>query len=172
MRLRKLNCIFAMACFAASAFGVVKMPSIFSDNMMFQRDMPAPVWGTAEPNADILVEFGGKKVSTKAEISGKWRVVLPKMKADKNPKDMTILENSMPAKKIKNILVGEVWVASGQSHMEWNVSGTETAAETKKEADYPMMRYFRQRGDFASGKPLEDCVNGRWVVTTPREVSS
>ena len=172
MRLRKLNCIFAMACFAASAFGVVKMPSIFSDNMMFQRDMPAPVWGTAEPNADILVEFGGKKVSTKAEISGKWRVVLPKMKADKNPKDMTILENSMPAKKIKNILVGEVWVASGQSNMEWNVSGTDTAAETKKEADYPMMRYFRQRGDFASGKPLEDCVNGRWVVTTPREVSS
>ena len=96
--------------------------------------MPAPVWGTAEPNADILVEFGGKKVSTKAEISGKWRVVLPKMKADKTPKEMTVFENSMPAKKIKNILVGEVWVASGQSNMEWNVSGTDTAEETKKKS--------------------------------------
>lgn len=172
MILKKLNCLFICIGFAVSAFGAVKMPSIFSDNMMFQRDMPAPVWGTAEPNADILVEFGGKKVSTKAEISGKWRVVLPKMKADKTPKEMTVFENSMPAKKIKNILVGEVWVASGQSNMEWNVSGTDTAEETKKVADYPQMRYFRQRGDFASGKPLDDCVNGRWVVTTPREVAS
>lgn len=109
MILKKLNCLFICIGFAVSAFGAVKMPSIFSDNMMFQRDMPAPVWGTAEPNADILVEFGGKKVSTKAEISGKWRVVLPKMKADKTPKEMTVFENSMPAKKIKNILVGEVW---------------------------------------------------------------
>ena len=101
MILKKLNCLFICIGFAVSAFGAVKMPSIFSDNMMFQRDMPAPVWGTAEPNADILVEFGGKKVSTKAEISGKWRVVLPKMKADKTPKEMTVFENSMPAKKIK-----------------------------------------------------------------------
>ncbi|MFR6032041.1 MAG: hypothetical protein ACLUKN_02015 [Bacilli bacterium] len=74
------------------------MPSIFLDNMMFQRDMPAPVWGTAEPNADILVEFGGKSFNQGGNI-GKWRVVLPKMKADKTPKEMTVFENSMPAKK-------------------------------------------------------------------------
>ncbi|MFR6032040.1 MAG: hypothetical protein ACLUKN_02010 [Bacilli bacterium] len=53
--------------------------------------------------------------------------------------------------------------------MEWNVSNGYCRGD-KKVADYPQMRYFRQRGDFASGKPLDDCVNGRWVVTTPRRL--
>ena len=158
--------MFICIGFAVSAFGAVKMPSIFSDNMMFQRDMPAPVWGTAEPNADILVEFGGKKVSTKAEISGKWRVVLPKMKADKTPKEMTVFENSMPAKKIKNILVGEVWVASGQSNMEWSPNnGIMNQKEEIKAANYPHIRFFSLEKQ--GSHTLQDNCRGCWEPCTP-----
>jgi len=163
---------FAAAFFMASLslFAEIKMPAIFSDNMVLQRDASVKVWGLASSKAGVEVQFAGANATTKADKDGKWSVELPMMKASKEPREMSILENDKLSKKIKNVLVGEVWLASGQSNMEWNVGNTDTAEATKKEADYPTMRYFKQRGDFASSKPMADCVGGKWVETTPNQV--
>ena len=102
--------LFAALIAVSSAFAEIWTPSVFSDNMMLQRDAFVRVWGTSAPNAKVEVEFGGKRKSTKADADGKWSLKLDKMPADKNPREMTIYENGKVGKKIGNILVGEVWI--------------------------------------------------------------
>ena len=101
---------------AASAFGEIKMPKIFSDGMVLQRGMPVKIWGTADANASVDVEFAGEKKSAKAGADGKWLVVLDKMPASKTPRAITVYENGNAGAKIGNVLVGEVWIAGGQSN--------------------------------------------------------
>ena len=110
-------------CFAAAfwmtlgqAEGVVTLPGVISSHMVLQRDRPVPVWGWADPEEEITVEFGGATAKGKANEQGSWRVVLPAMKADRIGRSMTIRgKNTI---QLDDILIGEVWVASGQSNME------------------------------------------------------
>ena len=110
---------FALSAFAASAlFAEIKLPRVFSDDMVFQRQKPVKIWGTAEPGADVKVEFAGNSGSAKAGKDGKWSLFLGAMEASAEPREMRISENGKPAKTVKNILVGEVWILGGQSNME------------------------------------------------------
>ena len=95
-------------------FAQVKPVSLFSDNMVLQRETNVPVWGTASEGESITVEFEGQKLTTTAK-EGKWKVILKPLKAG-GPFTMTIKGNNTVT--IKNILVGEVWLCSGQSNME------------------------------------------------------
>jgi len=147
----------------------IKMPSIFSDNMVLQQGMPIAVWGKAEPNAAVSVKFAGAQAEAKADALGKWRAELPALKANSSPAVMEILEDGKAAFKISNVLVGEVWVTGGQSNMAFLLRSCDTAKEATARANYPLIRYFNQRGVALSETPQEDFAQGAaaWLETTP-----
>ncbi len=152
------------------AFSAIKMSSIFSDNMMFQRDMPIKVWGSVSAGAKVEVEFGGIKKSAKVNDNGDWSVVLEKMLANKVPQEMVVFENGKVGKRIKNILVGEVWILGGQSNMGFKVSKTIGAEKTISKANYPEIRYFGQNTWALSKTPRKTAPTGVWKVVTPENV--
>lgn len=101
------------------AIADVSLPSIFSDHMVLQRDMPCPVWGTAAPGEEVAVQFAGQEKTTTADANGDWRVALDPLSAPGGG-EMTIAgENTIT---LADVAVGEVWVCSGQSNMEWPLS--------------------------------------------------
>ena len=115
--LSKLLAAVAVCAFsAAGAFAEVSVPKCFTDNGVFQRDKPICVWGWAEPNEQVTVTFGDNSVTTTACEKGAWKVELPALPASYEPKDLTI--KGANELKFTNILVGEVWICSGQSNME------------------------------------------------------
>jgi len=152
------------------AKAIVKPNTLFSDNAVLQQGVTIPVWGKATGNEKVSVEFANQKVSTIAK-NGKWMVKLNPIKAG-GPYTMTIKgENSI---EIKNILVGEVWVCSGQSNMErqlgprWGQPLISNWKDEAAEADYPFIREFNvpQAVDIT---PQEE-VNSKWVVCNPQSV--
>ena len=107
-----------------------QLGSLFKDHMVLQRDMPIPVWGKAAAGSTITVHFANYKKQTIADSNGKWSVKLSALKGSFEPKTM-IISSSMDEKaiKISDVLVGEVWICSGQSNMQFSVNG---APEVKK----------------------------------------
>ncbi|OMP31649.1 sialate O-acetylesterase [Mangrovimonas sp. DI 80] len=146
-----------------SIFGYAKveMPLLFADDMVLQRNKPIPVWGWADANEKIEVSFNGQKVKTKADKDGKWSLELKSEKAG-GPFTMTIKgKNTI---QIKNILVGEVWICSGQSNMEFAVSGVTYAEQEMNDADYPQIRQFLVAQDM-SAQPKSHLKQGNWTVS-------
>jgi len=122
---------------------VVKPNNLFSDNAVLQQGIPVPVWGTANNGEKVTVTFAGQKAETVAK-EGKWKVVLPALKASETPQTMAISgENKI---EIKNLLVGEVWVCGGQSNMQFAISGKGSAItllnseEVLKSINDPLLR--------------------------------
>jgi len=115
-------------------FGRIKMGTPFSDGAVLQRGMEVPVWGTAEPDSTVEVEFGGAKKSAAVGADGSWLVKLPAMEASSESRTMTVREKKKgiffdgvtDSVCIEDVLVGEVWFASGQSNMECPIWGTAT----------------------------------------------
>ena len=154
--MKKLSLIFLSAVLCGLTYAEVKMPSIFGDNMLLQRDMSVKIWGKADANAKVDVSFAGQKKSTKADVNGNWSLKLDKMSANKNPQEMTISENGKIGKTIKNILVGEVWIAGGQSNMQWNIYSTTEYKNFAERAKYPTIRYFNQNTCTLAKEPAFD----------------
>jgi sialate O-acetylesterase len=119
----------------------IKLPAIFADSMVLQRDMPLPIWGTAKKNATVTVLFKGTKASGKADRHGNWKITLPPSEAggpfllQVTDKESTII--------LKDLHVGEVWLCSGQSNMEWPLEQSEGVPEELKNADNSKIRFFR-----------------------------
>lgn len=153
--------LLAACLLAASAPAAVTAPRIFSDGMILQQAMPVPVWGTAAPGEKVTVSFAGQQKTATADAEGKWRVTLDALPASKNPAEMTIVgANTLT---IKDILVGEVWLCSGQSNMAMVVGGClNAAAEAAAAKDTPLVREFAlPRLD--AGRPQSDAA-GRWLA--------
>jgi len=106
----------------------IELGAPFCDNMVLQRQMAVPVWGWSKPGAKVTVAFSGQKQEAKAGKDGKWMVELNDLKAGFKPAEMVITESTGRTVTLKNILVGEVWMASGQSNMQWKV-GKSTCAK-------------------------------------------
>jgi len=104
---------------AAAAPPVIELGAPFCDNAVLQRDMKVPVWGWSKPGTKVTVAFAGQEKTATAGQNGKWMLELDKLKASFEPRDMTITESTGKKVTLKNILVGEVWMASGQSNMQW-----------------------------------------------------
>ncbi|OYV01764.1 MAG: sialate O-acetylesterase, partial [Verrucomicrobiales bacterium VVV1] len=102
-----------------AAAPAIELGSPFLDNAILQREMPMPVWGWSKPGATITVEFAGQKESAKAGADGKWMLKLKPLTANSEPAEMLVSDSDGKKVALKNILVGEVWHASGQSNMEW-----------------------------------------------------
>jgi len=162
-----------MAGFSAAE---LKMPGMFSDNMVLQRDKPVPVWGWAEQGAEVTVEFAGQKKTAKvAGTNGEWRVTLDPMLANSRPQTMTVtssnLESEISNLKFTNVLIGDVWLCSGQSNMEmpvgyvsWTGGALNYEEEIKRSAN-PLIRQFRVEWDRRGYSPKYG--DGTWLTAGP-----
>jgi sialate O-acetylesterase len=142
--------------------------SMFSDHMVLQRDMKAPIWGTAAPGSKVSVKLDDHEAKTaEADADGQWKVALDPLEAG-GPHELTVTagEDSL---KLTDILVGEVWVASGQSNMEWSVARSKDPDTEIAVADWPDIRFIdvpNQTGD----KPRDSFESAGWQVCKPETI--
>lgn len=164
--MKKLAVLFAFAACAARAD--VVPASVFTDNMVLQRDRPVPVWGTAAPQEKVTVEFAGRSKSAEADTKGQWRIVLDPLAAGREPRDLVLRGAGTNSLVLTNVLVGEVWLCSGQSNMEWTVAKSADYDAVKADADRPLIRHFKvPRRD----RPFpEEKIDAAWTVCTPETV--
>lgn len=157
--------VIALSAFVSGPLRAdVKPNPLFTDGAVLQRGQPVPVWGTARDGEKVTVEFAGQKASTTA-AGGKWSVSLNPLK-EGGPFTMKITGDN--AVTVNNLLVGEVWVCSGQSNMEFKFTGTHNAKEEGPKADYPKIRMFTVKKR-VSAKPLAE-AEGSWVECSPQTV--
>ena len=147
----------------------IRLPKIFGDSMVLQRGVAIPVWGWANKNQKILVSFNNQHKQTKAGSDGRWKINLEPEK-EGGPYTLTIKgENTIV---INDVLVGDVWVCSGQSNMEFTVDEARNAPVEIAEANYPYIRHI-DIADAVSDKPLEDVSKtGGWQAATGGNVGN
>ncbi|MFL1013221.1 sialate O-acetylesterase [Flavisericum labens] len=153
-------------CLSIICHAHVELPKLFSDGMVLQRNKPIPVWGWAKPNEKITVSFKNQKLKTKADKTGKWKVVLKAEKAG-GPFSMNVQGKNNIV--LDDVLIGEVWICSGQSNMEWPVSQSDNFEAERNDSDYPNIRHFLLEKDMA-GKPKEKLKEGNWEVCSNNTV--
>ena len=160
----------SFACLAvatSSALAETRLPSVFGSHMVLQRDQELPVWGWDEAGTEVTVRLGDSSVSGKAGKNGKWSVKLPKQSAG-GPLKLTVTGSS--SVELSDILIGEVWVCSGQSNMEWSVTRATNAKAEITAAKYPKIRLFHVP-KVPAGLPQDD-VEAQWKVCSPETVPS
>jgi len=146
----------------------VTLPKIFSSNMVLQQGIEIPVWGWADKNERIRVTFNNETVRTRADKEGNWMVKLPVQKYG-GPFTLTI--NGKNTVEFTNVMVGEVWIASGQSNMEMRVDQSNNAEEEIAAASYPSIRLFTVPKAVAQF-PKNDISGGEWVECSPETVGA
>ncbi len=150
---------------AGSVHADVTLPHVLSDHMVLQRDRPLPVWGSADPGEEVTVEIAGLEARATADPSGKWRVELPPLEAG-GPHTLTVSgRNSI---SLEDVLIGEVWLCSGQSNMEMGISVVANGAEEAAAADFPRIRLYEVPRN-PRGEPQDD-VAARWLVCAPETI--
>ena len=164
----KKSIVFILLIFSMVTTANVKMPLLFSDGMVVQRNKEIPIWGFADANEKVEVHFNKQIVKTQADKNGKWMLKLNPEKAG-GPFELIIIGKNKIT--IKNVLVGEIWICSGQSNMEFQVSKTINAAKEIEDSDYPMIRHFGVAQDL-SGKPKDDLKSGKWEVSSQETVGN
>jgi sialate O-acetylesterase len=158
--------LFLLCSIAATAN--VKMPLVFSDGMVLQRNKPIPVWGWADANEKVEIRFNKQTKTIIADQNGKWSINLNAEKAG-GPFELSITGKNTIT--IKNVLVGEVWICSGQSNMEFQVYKTMNAEKEIEDSNYPMIRHFGVAQDL-SGKPKDDLKSAKWEVSNKENVGN
>jgi sialate O-acetylesterase len=144
----------------------IKLPAIFSKHMVVQAETAVPVWGWADPGEEVTVTFADQTRNTKAGADGKWTVTLGKLKASAETKVLTAKGHNTLT--VDDVLVGEVWLASGQSNMALQVNRAENAEAEAAAANFPAIRMFTVRSG-ATDEPQADCA-GAWQVCEPKTV--
>jgi len=147
----------------------IELGAPFCDNMILQREMDVPVWGWSKPGTTVTVAFSGQKATAEAGKDGKWMLKLKPLKASDEPVEMTISDSDGKTVVLKNVLVGEVWMASGQSNMQWKagkcdvaklLARIEEAVKAGKEKQ-PVIREFEVTSVFSALHPIERAT-GAW----------
>ena len=161
----KLNpaTVLCLALLPLAAEAGVRVPGFFGDHMVLQRDIPVPIWGWADPGESVKVKFAGQTAATKADADGKWMLKLKPMKADAAGKILSI--NDI---QIKDVVVGEVWICSGQSNMQFRVDKVLNARQEIADAKYPGIRQLNMQRT-AAYLPNTN-ANGEWSVCSPETV--
>jgi sialate O-acetylesterase len=155
-------CALTALTFAFVAQAEVKLHGLFSDNMVLQRDAAVPVWGWADDGEKVTVEFRNQKVSTTAK-DGKWMVKLKKLKAG-GPDELRV-NGKNAAITLKNVLVGEVWIASGQSNMEWPMRASFSPDTELPKTENAMLRLYTVPK--LKAEEPRDNVPASWQLSNP-----
>ncbi len=164
--MKKWFMVFALLALTggSSLFADVRLPELVGDNMVLQQNTKLPLWGWAAPGERVTVSFNGQQLSAKAGKDGKWTVTLAPVPAG-GPFEMTIKGNNTI--NLRNILVGEVWLASGQSNMEWFLSSTvDNHVQEIAAANYPQIRLIDVRNTVAF-RPKAEMESDGWKICSP-----
>ena len=145
----------------------LRLSRLVGDGMVMQRNASVPVWGWARPGQDVVVTFDRKTHRAKADASGHWKVTLPPRGAG-GPHQMTVAANGQRV-QVRDILIGDVWLASGQSNIEWTVADSRNAAQEIAAARDPRIRHFKVPQSWAPA-PEETLAGGEWKVANPANV--
>lgn len=147
-------------------FSAVRLPFLFSDGMVIQRDKEVPVWGWADDNEPVTVSFNGQSITAIAH-NGKWSVRLKPMKAETKPQTMTVKGHNLV--EVHDILIGEVWICAGQSNMEWDVRRTNGGKEAITSSNNDQLRICVVPHN-VQHTPVDD-VKVSWKQASPSAVS-
>ncbi len=166
--------LFIISFFCVSqTYAQVKLPTVFSNDMVLQSGKPVKIWGTASAGEAVAVSFGKQKKQTRASESGNWQVTLNALTASAEPADLLIAASNNIT--LKNVLVGEVWICSGQSNMDFTVAkedrywcGVFNEAEEVAAANYPLIRVFDT--DFTPSATPQNDVTGKWETVSPQTI--
>jgi len=159
--------LLVLALSLGGAEAGLKLPALVGDHMVLQRDLANPVWGWADPGADIAVAIAGQTHAAKADEEGRWRVVLDPMAGSNHALRLTIVSKSERI-VLSNVVVGEVWICSGQSNMQWSTGQSDDPDLETAAANFPNIRLItvpqvgtqEKQADFA----------GQWEICTPETV--
>jgi sialate O-acetylesterase len=168
----KLTPFLTLALALASLSSVpadVVLSKLFGDHMVLQQNQPIRIWGQAEPGEQVTAELAGKSASGKAGEDRRWRIDLPAMAADGKAHTLTVKGNN--SLTLNDVLLGEVWICSGQSNMEWTpkkniLNGKEEIAT----ATHPEIRLFNVPGHVSVPEPLDD-PRGQWQICSPETIA-
>jgi sialate O-acetylesterase len=144
----------------------LRLPRIFQDGVVLQRGGPIPVWGWATPNAVVTIAMNGRRARATADAKGEWSTQLMPMQAG-GPHTLDV-ESSGARVTIRDVLIGDVWVASGQSNMEWPLVGSTNGAAAVVTANDPQIREYAVPHTF-SETPQSDLAGGKWTAATPQQ---
>lgn len=155
-------------CFASVAAAEVKLPSVFADHMVIQRNLPVHVWGFSDPAEKVTVQFRGESREVAADALGRWQVSLPPGAAG-GPFELEVRGDSVI--HLSDVMVGDVWVASGQSNMGLALHEVNNAAAEIASANHALIRLFHV-DQVASDFPLDDLKpKTSWTRATPQSVA-
>src|SRR5690606_24271939 len=143
----------------------VKLPQIFGDHMVLQRDQPIAIWGRSSPGEQVTVQFNKQTRKARADKNGKWKVTLNPVPAG-GPYVLTVRGKNTIT--FSDVLVGEVWICSGQSNMAWTVQRSMDAKQEIAEANYPRIRHIKIPTAIAA-TPQDDVSKTNWKVCSPEE---
>ncbi|MDF1756493.1 MAG: sialate O-acetylesterase [Verrucomicrobiales bacterium] len=157
----------ALAAFSAPASAELKLSSVFGDHMVLQRDMDLKIWGWADPGQEVSVEISDQKVTGRAGDDGRWEVKIAPLATNAEGLTMSVVAGE-EKKNFSDILVGEVWVCSGQSNMQWSVSQSYDADIEVLTAKFPKMRLITvpQVGT----QEIQNDFKGEWKACSPETV--
>jgi sialate O-acetylesterase len=164
--MRKLFLLTTLTAVALTANAEIKLPAIIGDNMVLQQKQANPIWGWDKPGTQITVSISGQSKTAKADDKGKWTVKLDPMPASSKPATMQIKGTNQV--ELKNILVGEVWICSGQSNMQWSVSQSYDAELEIATAKFPQIRLISVP-QVGTQEPQDD-FKGAWAECSPANV--
>jgi len=165
------SCLSIALVAAASTgwlFADVKLPAIISDHMVLEKAAKVPIWGKADPGEEVTVTLGGQAAKAKAGADGKWMTTLNLKDSAPGPFEMTVEGKNKLT--VADVVVGEVWVASGQSNMEWILASTTGAAEEIAQSANPMLRQFLVKKKATCD--VQDDTEGAWVAASPQTSGS
>jgi sialate O-acetylesterase len=155
---------------APTARGAVALPALFSDHAVLQRGRPVPVWGGADPGEEVRVAIAGQTKTATADGQGRWRVQLDALEPEGDgPLTLTVQSRSNMV-TVRDVLVGEVWLGSGQSNMVMTVNRARDFERAQAEAELPQIRVFREES-VSSPTPQRE-ARGSWVVCSPSTVGT
>ena len=166
--MRKLIISFLLSASCHVLFAQLRTANIFGDHMVLQREKPIPVWGAASPGEKVTVSMNGASVSVKASKTGEWKAVLPAMPHG-GPYTMTV--QGREKLSLSDVMVGEVWLCSGQSNMEWPLNNTDSAKRDIAEAANSMIRHIKVPRR-TSLSPRSEIAPASWQVSSQETAGS
>lgn len=167
--LHRLVAALAAAVLVANTHGEVTVAPLFTDGAVLQRDKPVMIWGLAGAGEKVTVTFAGQTREATPAHDGRWLAILDAMPATMLGADLTITGTNMLT--LRDVVVGEVWLCSGQSNMEWPVSRADNAAHEIAAANFPLIRYNKIERTVAAA-PATTVATSGWQRTTPQTVAA
>lgn len=172
MKLTSFHRVFLSLLFTGSflhnAHAVVRLPNVFGSHMVMQRDKPLVVWGWSAPFEKITVQLASETQSVHANENGEWKAVLPALKAG-GPYVLQVEGAEGDRMEYQDVMIGEVWLCSGQSNMERGIKLSQNSQEEIAAANYPQIRLLKVARQLA-GNPQTN-FQGNWKVCTPQTVA-